>query len=264
VAKKENRLEVECPAEIGQMRSDQTKVRQVLFNLLSNASKFTEKGVVRLEVKRVISRSVISNQSAEPLTDSLITGSLITFCVRDTGIGMTSEQMGKLFQTFTQADASTTKKFGGTGLGLAISKKFCQMMGGDLTVASEYGRGSTFTALLPIEAPESKTESAEGRGAMTAPGEGATTVLVIDDDPTVQDLMQRHLGKEGYRVAVASNSDQGLRLARARFLQRGQFLRRPGGVFVQFLGVAPQGAGQLLNSQLGFRGWERKRHQQPG
>ena len=147
------------------MRSDQTKVRQVLCNLISNAAKFTEKGVVRLAVKRVISesvisRSVISNQSPRPhtdllVTDSLITGSLITFTVRDTGIGMTPEQLAKLFQAFEQAESSTSKKYGGTGLGLAISRKFCRMMGGDITVASAPGKGSTFSVALPDRVSES-------------------------------------------------------------------------------------------------------------
>jgi signal transduction histidine kinase/ligand-binding sensor domain-containing protein len=131
VAKNANRLEVDCPTDIGTIRADQTKVRQTLFNLLSNASKFTEKGTIHLDAKRTSA------------SDQII------FRVSDTGIGMTPEQLGKLFQAFSQADASTSKKYGGTGLGLAISKKFCQMMGGDLTVESEFGKGSTFTVTLP-------------------------------------------------------------------------------------------------------------------
>jgi signal transduction histidine kinase/ligand-binding sensor domain-containing protein len=131
VGKNGNRLEVDCLADIGTMRADQTKVRQTLFNLLSNASKFTEKGTIRLEAKRTSAPDQI------------------LFRVSDTGIGMTSEQLRKLFQAFSQADASTSKKYGGTGLGLAISKKFCQMMGGDLTVESEFGKGSTLIMTLP-------------------------------------------------------------------------------------------------------------------
>ena len=129
--KKENKLEVDCPPDTGSIRADQTKVRQTLFNLLSNASKFTDKGMIRLEVRRTVA------------PDQVI------FRVTDTGIGMTPEQLGRLFQAFSQADASTSKKYGGTGLGLAISKKFCEMMGGDLTVESEPGKGSTFTVTLP-------------------------------------------------------------------------------------------------------------------
>jgi len=166
IAKKANRLEVECPADVGSMRTDQTKVRQTLFNLLSNAAKFTENGMIRLEVKRVISNqsSVVSNQlpvvspeasGPPPITDHC---SLITFRVTDTGIGMTPEQMSRLFQAFSQAEASTQQKYGGTGLGLAISRKFARMMGGDITVQSEAGKGSTFTVSLPAVAPESKVQ----------------------------------------------------------------------------------------------------------
>jgi signal transduction histidine kinase/ligand-binding sensor domain-containing protein len=132
VAKNGNKLEVECAPDLGTMRADQTKVRQTLFNLLSNASKFTEKGTIRLEGRR----------TSDPYR--------IVFRVTDTGIGMTPEQLSRLFQAFSQADASTSKKYGGTGLGLAISRKFCQMMGGDLTVESELGKGSTFTVSLPV------------------------------------------------------------------------------------------------------------------
>ncbi|HVY69218.1 MAG TPA: Cache 3/Cache 2 fusion domain-containing protein, partial [Verrucomicrobiae bacterium] len=134
IEKKQNQIEVVCPADIGMMNSDVTKVRQTLFNLLSNASKFTEKGLVKLVVKR----------------ETGLGGDWIEMRVSDTGIGMTPEQMGKLFQAFTQADASTTRKFGGTGLGLAISRKFCQLLGGDITVSSRPGRGSTFTIVLPV------------------------------------------------------------------------------------------------------------------
>jgi signal transduction histidine kinase len=139
VAKNANRLEVDCSADLGTMRADQTKVRQTLFNLLSNASKFTEKGTIRLEARRSLGPEQI------------------VFRVTDTGIGMTREQLGRLFQAFSQAEASTSKKYGGTGLGLAISRKFCQMMGGDLTVESELGKGSTFTVSLPVTVLTSST-----------------------------------------------------------------------------------------------------------
>ena len=157
ITKNGNKLEVICPADLGKMHADQTKVRQTLFNLLSNASKFTERGVIGLRVEKVISRSVNSNQSrtAAP-TDLLNTDSLVTFRVSDSGIGMTPAQLAKLFQAFEQADVSTTKKYGGTGLGLAISKKFCQLMGGDIAVTSEAGQGSTFIVTLPVQVPETK------------------------------------------------------------------------------------------------------------
>jgi signal transduction histidine kinase len=131
MAKNSNTLAVECPTHIGRMKADQTKVRQMLFNLLSNASKFTEKGTIRLSVQR-------ADQT-------------MTFAVADSGIGMKPEQQGKLFQAFTQAEVSTAKKYGGTGLGLVLSRNFCRLMGGDITVTSEYGKGSTFTATLPVE-----------------------------------------------------------------------------------------------------------------
>jgi signal transduction histidine kinase len=162
VAKNANRLEVNCPADIGTMRADQTKVRQTLFNLLSNASKFTEKGTIRLEVRR----SEIEDRGAESETRTLpelrpasselrvtpelrSSNSHLRFRVSDTGIGMTPEQLAKLFQAFTQADASTSKKYGGTGLGLALSRKFCELMGGTLTVESDFGKGSVFTVRFP-------------------------------------------------------------------------------------------------------------------
>jgi PAS domain S-box-containing protein len=122
-------------------------------------AKFTEMGVIRLGVEKVNSKSVISNQSARAIsgTDSPMTASLITFRVSDTGIGMTPEQMAKLFQAFEQADSSTNKKYGGTGLGLAISRRLCQLMGGDITVTSEAGKGSAFCVMLPAEVRVAET-----------------------------------------------------------------------------------------------------------
>ena len=126
--------------EIGTMHADQMRLRQALLNLMSNANKFTEKGTI----------TIAARQGQENGRD------WITLAVADTGIGMTPEQMGKLFQEFSQASSATASKYGGTGLGLAISKRFCQMMGGDITVESELGRGSTFTIRLPriVEAPK--------------------------------------------------------------------------------------------------------------
>jgi signal transduction histidine kinase len=142
IAKNGNRLLIECPPGLGIMRADQTKVRQTLFNLLSNASKFTEKGTIMLRVARVASDEC-------PVTSGARHTSLVTFSVTDTGIGMTAEQLGRLFQAFSQAEASTATKYGGTGLGLVLSRRFCQLMGGGLGVTSEPGKGSTFTATLP-------------------------------------------------------------------------------------------------------------------
>ncbi len=195
VAKNANRLVVECDPGIGLMTADVTKVRQTLFNLLSNASKFTEKGTITLRV-----------QSINPQPSTL------NFEVHDTGIGMTPEQMGRLFLAFEQADASTTKKFGGTGLGLAISRKFCQMMGGDITVQSTPGAGTTFTVTLPLQVQEPAAEPAPRllpKNESVA-GDRRTVVLVIDDDANVRDLMERSLTKDGYHVITASDGPQGL------------------------------------------------------
>jgi signal transduction histidine kinase len=132
-AKNGNRLEVASDPTVGTMFADSTRVRQVLFNLLSNACKFTHRGTVALAV------------AADGTGDA----AWLTFRVSDTGIGLTPEQVGRLFQDFAQADAATMRKYGGTGLGLALSRRLCRLMGGDITVQSEAGRGSTFTVRLP-------------------------------------------------------------------------------------------------------------------
>ena len=132
-AKNGNQVAVHCDAAIGTMHADQMRLRQALLNLMSNANKFTEKGTITID----------AHQGQENGRD------WITLAVADTGIGMTPEQMGKLFQEFSQASSTTASKYGGTGLGLVISRRFCQMMGGDITVESEPGRGSTFTIRLP-------------------------------------------------------------------------------------------------------------------
>ena len=217
VARNTNKLEVDCPTDTGSMRADHTKVRQTLFNLLSNACKFTEKGTITLRVWNDECR--MTNVEMAKASDSSIRhSSFVIFTVTDTGIGMTQEQIAKLFEAFTQADASTTKKYGGTGLGLAISRKFCQMMGGDLTVASEPGKGSTFTFTLPTQVEEPKPDvAAEVTRRTDQPHRlltPAATVLVIDDDPAVRDLMQRSLGKDGYHVEVATDGRAGLEMAR--------------------------------------------------
>jgi signal transduction histidine kinase len=138
--KNNNTLTVECPEDIGIMQSDLTRVRQILYNLLSNACKFTENGTITLVVKR-------QTQPADGRE-------WVYFIISDSGIGMSQEQVGKLFQQFTQADPSTTRKYGGTGLGLAISQRFCHLMGGNISVQSELGQGSVFTIALPIITPQ--------------------------------------------------------------------------------------------------------------
>lgn len=196
--KNANTLEVEYPADCGTMRGDLTKIRQTLFNLLSNASKFTERGKVNLTIERL----------QKPI------GERITFCVTDTGIGMSKEQLGKLFQAFTQADASTTRKYGGTGLGLVISRKFCQMMGGDIAVSSEPGKGTKFLVDLPAVVPEQTPEQASVR-VITSPGE-KKLILVIDDDQDAADILKRNLIKSGYDVLVATSGAEGLEIARTK------------------------------------------------
>jgi PAS domain S-box-containing protein len=204
LGKRNNDLQITCPPKIGPIITDETKVRQVLLNLLSNANKFTEKGTLRLEVSRQ--------------------GENIIFRVSDTGIGMTNEQMAKLFRDFSQADDSTTRKFGGTGLGLAISRRFCQMLGGDIAVTSKIGAGSVFTVTLPAESTDPRHPRSAVRNAAqtkapvvlpTQPRSDLPKILAIDDDPKVLDLLRRNLGKEGYEVVTAAGGAEGLELARA-------------------------------------------------
>ena len=198
--KNSNTLEVEYPADCGTMRGDLTKIRQTLFNLLSNASKFTERGSVKLQIER------LQNPAGER----------ILFTVTDTGIGMSKEQLGKLFQAFTQADASTTRKYGGTGLGLVISRKFCQMMGGDISVTSEPGKGSKFVVDLPAVVVESGSAEPVATPRPASPSPSQKLVLVIDDDQDAAELLKRNLVKSGYEVLVAHSGAEGLRLAKER------------------------------------------------
>ena len=212
VAKNKNTLVVNCPADIGFMHADMTKIRQSLFNLLSNASKFTENGTITLSVEESYFRA--SPRLLVPHSEAW----RITFKVTDTGIGMTPEQQARLFQSFTQVDASTTRKYGGTGLGLVITRKFCEMMGGDISVESEAGKGTTFTMQLPKQMqelqPESSDQKEQHRGIAHPTTPGASNILVIDDDPAVLDLMQRFLSREGFHVVTAASGQEGLRLAR--------------------------------------------------
>jgi PAS domain S-box-containing protein len=145
-----NRLVIACPDDLGSLQTDLTKLRQILFNLLSNAAKYTEDGIVTLEVERLPANHVTSGTL--PVTSDRTSG-WIQFTVRDTGIGMTPAQLQMLFQPFTQADAATHRMYGGTGLGLAISRQFCQLMGGDISVRSALGHGTTFTVVLPADGP---------------------------------------------------------------------------------------------------------------
>ena len=203
VARKNNKLVVECAPDTGSMHSDPVKVRQCLINLLSNAAKFTEDGTVRLEVTR----------------DARETPASVVFRVVDTGIGMTQEQIAKLFQRFTQADASTTRRFGGTGLGLSITKAFSSMLGGEISVESVAGEGTVFELRLPadsaaFQAAADSANSTDSPDASTTGG-GDNVVLVIDDDPNARALLSRFLVREGFGVRTASDGKMGLKLARA-------------------------------------------------
>jgi PAS domain S-box-containing protein len=197
VEKNGNTLIVETGAP-GRMRADLTKVRQMLLNLLSNACKFTRDGTIRLEVRR------------GPGPEG---GEELTFRIVDSGIGMTPAQMARLFEAFSQAEASTSRRYGGTGLGLAITRRFAQLMHGDVTVESEPGQGSAFTVRLPAD-----TGAATGPEPSSAPAAGkdgpAGTVLVIDDDPDARELVRRFLEGEGFGVIEADGGERGLELAR--------------------------------------------------
>ena len=208
VTKNANVLKIVQSPDIGAMHGDQVKVRQALFNLLSNATKFTHEGTITLNAER----------------ERMDGADWIVFRIVDTGIGLSADKLLRLFQDFTQADASTTRKFGGTGLGLALTRRFCQMMGGDVTVHSVPGEGSTFTIKLPAIVPgaeahpdvdtgDSRIGSADRRENDPAPAP-ATCVLVIDDNAAQRDLMRRFLVKEGFCVRCAASGEEGLRLAR--------------------------------------------------
>ncbi len=196
VKRKDNALQLDLGDALGVMHTDVVKVRQCLFNLISNAAKFTDHGRITLSVQR----------EARP------EGDWMQFRVADTGIGMTPEQVGRLFQRFAQADESTTRNFGGTGLGLALTRAFCRVLGGEVSVESRLGEGTAFTMRLPVVMPEQAVEPAAD-DAVAAPGR--QTVLVVDDDAAQRELLTRFLEREGFAVRTASDGRAGLELARA-------------------------------------------------
>ena len=206
IEKKQNRLVIDCPEQIGVMHADTTKLRQILLNLLSNASKFTTNGQISLAVSRGV----------------MGPGECIIIKVSDNGIGMTPEQMGRLFQTFSQADASTTAKFGGTGLGLAISRQFARLMGGDVTAASEAGKGSAFTVWIPVQVAPVRTTAAPfevttprvpvppapaPKPAPVTPPPAVARVLIIDDDKSVHTSINQLLSREGYLIVGVGSKE---------------------------------------------------------
>jgi len=194
-----NTLQMACEDDLGRIYADQTKVRQILFNLLSNACKFTKGGCITLRCARINADG----------------GTALLLQVSDTGIGMTPEQVAKLYQPFSQADSSTTRRFGGTGLGLAITRHFCTMMGGEISVESQPDVGTTFSVRLPVIVADESAPPPPVGEVPVLPHPGSNTVLVIDDDPAVRDLLERFLSKEGFRVHTAADGEDGVRLARA-------------------------------------------------
>ena len=206
MGKNHNRLIIARGEGLGSAYQDLTKLRQSLFNLLSNAAKFTREGSVTLRIER------------EPRDG----GDWLVFAVSDTGIGIAEDKLEHIFKEFCQADNSTTRNYGGTGLGLAISRRFCRILGGDLTLQSVPGEGSTFTIRLPATLPGSEPRQAPADAAPSkdtaklkaireaVPGR---TVLVIDDEPEACEIIGRFLQKDGFTVATASSGEEGLRLA---------------------------------------------------
>jgi PAS domain S-box-containing protein len=204
--KNDNKLSIERGMNLGNAFQDLTRLRQVLFNLMSNAAKFTHEGTVALHVNR------ITREGRDWLT----------LAVSDNGIGIAADKLDHVFDEFTQADNSTTRDYGGTGLGLAISRRICKLLGGDLNVRSKLGEGSTLLRQLPADLTDSKLSQqtaatpVEMTGAVQenmqniAPG---STILVIDDDPEACELIERNLTKDGFRVVTATSGEQGLRLA---------------------------------------------------
>jgi signal transduction histidine kinase/CheY-like chemotaxis protein len=264
IEKNGNRLQVDVAPDVGEMHADATRLRQILFNLLGNAAKFTDHGTIELRVAREAPTPDPIRPTMGPLdphgplrgrgedagmapplprdagiprsggAPSFVRGEGgrgdevglrgspwgMTFTVSDTGIGMTEDQLARLFEAFAQAEASTARRFGGTGLGLALVRHFSRMMGGDVAVESQPGVGSTFTVHLPTEVAsgEARVASPDDAEASLATHDSPLvtrpTVLVVDDDAAARDLLRRHLEAEGVHVVGAAGGEEGLRLAR--------------------------------------------------
>jgi PAS domain S-box-containing protein len=193
-----NSVQVDVPDDAGRIWADVTRMRQVLLNLLSNAAKFTERGAIRLTARR----------------ETGMGAPWLVFEVSDTGIGIAPGKLERVFGEFEQGDASTTRKYGGTGLGLAITRRLCRMMGGDVTVRSVVGEGSTFTVRVPVRTSGGIERKPTPSMALYEGEPGAPLVLVIDDDPDARDLLARTLSRGGYRVELASDGKVGIELCR--------------------------------------------------
>jgi signal transduction histidine kinase/DNA-binding response OmpR family regulator len=205
IEKNKNNFVIQQINDLGVLHSDSTKVRQILLNLLSNAAKFTDAGTITLAVERKHDQA----------------GEQFHFRVIDTGIGITSDQLNQLFQPFTQADASTTRKYGGTGLGLVLSRRLSELLGGAISVESTIGMGSCFEFSLPATQAGQTAPSIESLLAVLAPenqpnstNNALGTVLVIDDDPSAREVITRYLIRHGLHVETASTGAEGLRRAR--------------------------------------------------
>jgi CheY-like chemotaxis protein/anti-sigma regulatory factor (Ser/Thr protein kinase) len=205
MAKNNNHFEIKRAPHLGSAFQDVTKLRQALLNLISNAAKFTHEGTITLSIKREISNGI----------------EWLIMSVSDTGIGIPEDKLDYVFEEFSQADSSTTRNYGGTGLGLAISKRFCQMLGGDITVTSKPGVGSVFTISLPSMLPgadlPAPTQSQPPQ-PVDSPNKlelvkRSNTVLVIDDDIAACEIIKRLLEKDHFNVIVANSGQDGLRIA---------------------------------------------------
>ncbi len=198
INKNRNSFVDDFQSDLGTMHSDQTKLRQNLFNLLSNAAKFTEGGRIALTVRR----------------QSRPDGDWLVFKVSDSGIGITPQQQERLFNAFTQADASTTRNYGGTGLGLSITRSFCRMIGGTVSVDSELGKGSTFTMEIPAECKQIARD--RKLAEPLPPVSAGKTVLIIDDEPAARDVIAKALAEAGLASIEAASGAEGLAAARAQ------------------------------------------------
>ena len=196
VEKNKNELNIDYNSNSETMTADVTKIRQILLNLLSNSSKFTKEGTITIGV-----------------TDSKAQDQSIDFTIADTGIGMTPEQVDKVFKPFTQADEKTTRKFGGTGLGLTITKMFAEMMGGDIDLSSEEGKGTTFIVTIPNTVIDKKKQETSELITETNSEDTKYKVLVIDDDDNAQDMMKKFLEKQDFSILQAKSGEDGLNLA---------------------------------------------------
>ncbi len=193
-SKNSNRITFSQDNAVGTVFNDETRIRQALLNLISNACKFTENGDVEIK------------------TEELPSG-LVRVLVSDTGIGMTDDQMAKIFDDFSQAESDTTKKFGGTGLGLSITKQLVELMGGELWVESEIGKGSTFGFTFPKSFSALSLEDGIADGGRQAVDESRWAVLVIDDDQNVHEILKRQLEKRAVQIFSAGSGSEGIDMA---------------------------------------------------